>query len=203
MRLVPTEVRFFEMFAEHAATIHDAAKVLQEMLEKAQNLESYSERIRELEHKGDNITHEILTKLSTTFITPMDREDIHALSSRLDDVLDLVEAVSNKTILYRLTEFSPEMLELSSIIVRCAAQMQSAVASLDKHDRIMDNLIEINRLENEGDRVSRSAIATLFDHERDPIALIKKKELIEVLEEAIDRCEDVANIIETVVLKSA
>jgi predicted phosphate transport protein (TIGR00153 family) len=173
------------------------------MLEKAQNLEGYSERIRELEHKGDNITHEILTKLSTTFITPMDREDIHALSSRLDDVLDLIEAVSNKTILYRLTEFSPEMLELSSIIVRCAAQMQSAVGSLDKHDRIMDHLIEINRLENEGDRVSRSAIATLFDNERDPIALIKKKELTEVLEEAIDRCEDVANVIETVVLKSA
>jgi hypothetical protein len=191
------------MFAEHAATIQDASKVLQEMMEKAQNLEGYAERIRELEHKGDNITHEILTKLSTTFITPIDREDIHALSSRLDDVLDLVEAVSNKSILYRLTEFSSHMLELASIIVRCAAQMQSAVASLEKHDRIMDHLIEINRLENEGDRVSRSAIATLFEQERDPIALIKKKELIEVLEEAIDRCEDVANVIETVVLKSA
>ena len=203
MRLVPTEVRFFEMFAEHAATIHDATKVLQEMLEKAKDLETYAERIRELEHKGDNITHEILTRLSRTFITPMDREDIHSLSSRLDDVLDLVEAVSNKAILYKVTEFSGEMQELSSIIVRCAAQMQSAVGSLDKHDRIMDHLIEINRLENEGDRVSRAAIAILFEQERDPIALIKKKELIEVLEEAIDRCEDVANIIETVVLKNA
>lgn len=203
MRFVPTEIRFFEMFAECAATIHDAAKVLQEMLEKAQNLEGYADRIRELEHKGDNITHEILTKLSTTFITPLDREDIHALSSRLDDVLDLIEAVSDKVILYKVTEFSREMLELSSIIVRCAAQMQSAVGSLDKPRRIMDHLIEINRLENEGDRVSRSAIAMLFDQERDPIALIKKKELIEVLEEGIDRCEDVANIIETIVLKSA
>ena len=191
------------MFVEHAATIHDAAIVLQEMFEKAQNLESYAEKIRELEHKGDNITHEILTKLSTTFITPMDREDIHALSSRLDDVLDLVEAASNKAILYRLTEFSPQSVELTSVIVRCTTQIQSAVATLEKHDRIMDFLIEINRLENEGDRVSRAAIALLFDNERDPIALIKKKELIEVLEEAIDRCEDVANIIETVVLKSA
>lgn len=191
------------MFVEHAATIHDAAIVLQEMFEKAQTLESYAEKIRELEHKGDNITHELLTKLSTTFITPMDREDIHGLSSRLDDVLDLIEAASNKAILYRLTEFSPQMVELTSVIVRCATQIQSAVATLEKHDRIMDHLIEINRLENEGDRVSRAAIATLFDNERDPIALIKKKELIEVLEEAIDRCEDVANIIETVVLKSA
>ena len=203
MRLLPTEVRFFEMFVEHAATIHEASRALLEMVDRCDDPEGRLEKIRDLEHRGDNITHDIMTKLNQTFITPMDREDIHALASHLDDVLDLIEAAANKVFLYKLTERTQETVDLSQIVVRCADRMQAAVGALEKHDRIMEHCIEINRLENEGDRVSRAAIAMLFDRERDPITLIKRKELYEVLEDAIDGCEDVANVLETVVLKSA
>ncbi len=203
MNLLPREVRFFEMFVEQAATIQEAAGALVEMLDKPGDLEAQSEKIRDLEHRGDNITHEILTKLNQTFITPFDREDIHELSSYLDDVLDLIEAAANKVVLYKITGRSQPAVELAQIIVKCSDRIKSAMASLEKQDRILDHCIELNRLENDGDRVSRSAIAMLFEQERDPIKLIKVKELYEVLESAIDCCEDVANVLEAVILKSS
>jgi uncharacterized protein Yka (UPF0111/DUF47 family) len=203
MRLIPREVRFFEMFVDLAGTVHDAAGQLEEMLDKCDAQEARAERIRDCEHRGDNITHDIITKLNQTFITPFDREDIHLLTSRMDDVLDLVEASANKLVLYKITDRSQEAVELAHIIVRCAERMKAAVGSLEHHDHILDHCIELNRLENEGDRVSRAAIASLFDNAMDPVILIKRKELFEVLESAIDACEDVANVLETVVLKSA
>lgn len=203
MNLLPKETSFFYMFVDQAATIHDAARLLLEMLEKCDDLEARSEKIRDLEHHGDHITHEIMTRLYQTFITPLDREDIHALSSHLDDVLDLIDEAANKVILYKLTTRTQASVDLAHIIVRCADRMRSAVGSLEKQERILEHCIEVNALENEGDRVSRAAIAQLFEQEHDPIALIKHKELYETLEDAIDCCEDVANVLETVVLKGA
>jgi predicted phosphate transport protein (TIGR00153 family) len=202
MRLLPKTGRFFEKFVEQAATIHEAAVLLLDMLEKSEGFENTGAKITDLEHRGDNITHEILTSLNQTFITPFDREDIHALSSRLDDVLDLIEAAANKVVFYKITGRMQPAVELAQIIVRCAERIKTAMAALERQDRILDHCIELNRLENEGDRISRVAIAQLFEQERDPITLIKRKELYEVLEDAIDCCEDVANVLESVVLKS-
>src|SRR5207249_9008943 len=134
MRLIPRETRFFEMFVDLAAAIQEASRVLVDMLAKMDDIEGHAEKIRDLEHRGDNITHDIITKLNQSFITPFDREDIHMLSSRMDDVLDLVEVAANKTLLYKLTERSPQAVELAQIIVRCADRMHSAVGQLEKHD---------------------------------------------------------------------
>jgi len=203
MRLIPREERFFDLFVDQTTVIQDASHALVDMLAQMDDLENRAIKIRDLEHRGDNITHEIMTKLNSTFITPLDREDIHALSSCLDDVLDFIEVASNKIVLYKITLRSPEALELGHIIVRCADRMNSAVSSLSKGDGVLEHCIELNRLENDGDRVSRAAIASLFETEANPIALIKHKELLEVLEGAIDRCEDVANVLETVIIKNA
>jgi predicted phosphate transport protein (TIGR00153 family) len=203
MRLIPREMRFFELFIQQAAAIQEASRALLEMLDHMDDLENRSAKIRDLEHHCDNITHEIMTKLNQTFITPFDREDIHELSSHLDDVLDLIEVASNKIVLYKIRTRSDGAVELGQIIVRCADRMHLAVGSLEKADRTLEHCIELNRLENDGDRASRAAIAALFETESDPITLIKLKELLEVLEYAIDRCEDVANVLETVVIKNA
>lgn len=203
MRLIPQEARFFELFVDLAATIQDASKCLVEMLDSMDGLDGRAERIRDLEHHGDNITHEIMTKLNQTFITPFDREDIYALSSHLDDVLDLIEGTVNKMVLYKIKSRNQAAVDLAHIIVRCADRMHTAVGSLEKRDHLLEHCIELNRLENDGDRVSRAAIANLFETESDPISLIKWKEILETLEGAIDRCEDVANVLETVYIKNA
>jgi predicted phosphate transport protein (TIGR00153 family) len=203
MHFMPREERFFELFIELAEVIKLGSRALLDMLDKMDDLEGRATTIRDLEHRGDNITHEIKTKLNKTFITPFDREDIHALSSHMDDVLDYIEVASNKIVLYKITARSQPAVEIGQILVRCADRMCSAVGNLEKGDHISDDCIELNRLENDADRVSRSAIAELFETERDPIALIKLKELLEDLESATDRCEDVANTLETVVIKNA
>ncbi len=204
MGLLPREVRFFELFAQQAGAIQEAADLLLELMEKGDNVTERADRIKGLEHRGDTITHDIITKLNQTFITPFDREDIHALSTCLDDVLDLIDNAASRVSLFKLNPSSWEPArELSRIIVRCADQIQTAVTSLAKKDRILDHCIEINRLENEADRIGQAAIARLFEEERDPILIIKWKEIYEDLEGAIDKCEDVANVLESVVLKSA
>lgn len=203
MRLIPREARFFELWIDLASTIQDASRALVEMLDAMDDLHNRADRIRSFEHRGDNIIHEVMTKLNQTFITPFDREDILALSSHMDDVLDLVEAAANKVVLYKISTRSAASVELARIIVRCADRMHLAMQSLEKSDHMLEHCIELNRLENDGDRVSRDAIAALFETESNPIALIKHKELLEVLEDAIDRCEDVANVLETVVIKNA
>lgn len=201
--ILPREVRFFEMFVQQAETIHEGAQMLLEMMEKCDNLPARGDHIKAVEHRGDTIAHDIITRLNQTFITPLDREDIHELASRLDDVLDFIESASNRMMLYKMAAPPADAVEMAQIILRCTEQVVAAVNTLEKTDSILGHCIEINRLENEGDRISRSAIAQLFEHERDPIVIIKWKEIYEALEGAIDRCEDVANVLESVVLKSA
>ena len=148
--------------------------------------------------------HNVLTKLNQTFITPLDREDIYRLASSLDDVLDFVYAAGVRLVMYKISSAPPAASQLAEIIVKQTGQLMNAVTRLEKkHGRVLEHCVEINRLENEADQIARVAIAALFEKEKDPIALIKLKELYEVLETATDKAEDAANVLEAVVLKSA
>ena len=149
------------------------------------------------------MTHDIIRMLNQTFITPFDREDIHRLSSSLDDVLDFVNGAAVRMTLYRVTVPPPAAIDLAALIVKQSEELSLAVSLLESNQKVLDHCVEVNRLENEADRVSRRAIAELFEHEKDPIQLIKIKELYEVLETATDKAEDAANVLEAVVLKSA
>ncbi len=202
-RLLPREQSFFKKFTDLTETIQGGAQELDKLFADYENLAAHTQRIKDFEHRGDDLTHEIMTKLNQTFVTPFDREDIHELTTKLDDVIDLIDAVATRLNIYRVGKLRPGAAEMADILVRATAEIHAAVSHLQKQDGIMDHVIEINRLENEGDTAVRSAIARLFDEEKDPFEVIKWKEILEVLETATDKCEDVANVLETIVLKSA
>ena len=201
-RLLPRERSFFSLFTEVTANLQEGAKALSALFRDYRDVPARTQAIKALEHKGDNLTHEIIARLNRTFITPIDREDIHALTTKLDDVLDLVDAVASRLVIYGVEELRPGAAELADVLVRATAELHVAVSKLEKQDGILKHCVEIKRLENEGDTVVRAAIARLFLEEKDPVELIKWKEILEVLEIATDKCEDVANILEAVVLKS-
>jgi uncharacterized protein len=203
--ILPRDEKFFALFGEQAIVLHEAAGLLVQMLETDdRDVRERANRIKALEHRGDTITHDLITRLNQTFITPLDREDIHSLSSRLDDVLDLVDAGATRVLLFKLKNVRPPAIELARIIQRAAAEIQAAVPHiLDQREKILDHCQELNRLEHESDTVCRSAIAQLFDEEPNAIELIKWKELYEVLEAAVDKAEDVADVLESIVLKSS
>jgi uncharacterized protein len=202
-RLLPREQSFFEMFVRQAENVNAGAQALVEMLENYDDPPARAERVEDFEHIGDTITHDIITRLNQTFITPFDREDIHELSSKIDDVIDLMDAAATRLVIYRVHSIIPGVSELASTVLSATYEIVQAVRVLEKQDHILDHCIEINRLENQADRQSRKLIADLFDEEKDPVQIIKWKEIIELLEFAADKCEDVANVIETVTLKNA
>jgi uncharacterized protein len=203
VRLVPRDTKFFDMFADMATNLCDGARLLKSILDDYQNVEVRVQNLKDLEHRGDEMTHAVMVKLNQTFITPFDREDIHALATVMDDVLDFIYAAGERLVMYKIQNVPAAASELAAVIIRQTEQLQKAVASLEKHDNVLQICVEINRLENDADHIARTALATLFDREKDPITLIKIKELIEVLETATDKAEDAANVLETVVLKSA
>ncbi len=202
VRLVPRDVKFYEMFTEMAQNATEGARLLTEILRDDTDVTTRVQRLKAIEHRGDDMTHELLTKLNQTFITPFDREDIHKLATSIDDVLDFVWGAGERLVIYKVGSPPPAAAELASIIVRQCEELTAAVSLLEKNQRLVPHLVEINRLENEADLVSRGAIGALFEYERDPITLIKIKELFEVLERATDKAEDAANVLEAVVLKS-
>jgi len=160
--------------------------------------------IEEIEHRGDSLTHEIVKKLNTSFITPIDREDILAMASSLDDVIDLIHAAATRIVLFKITEPTPQAKELGFIILRSARELERGISRMStRMGEVYEHCVEVNSLENEADRVCRDAIAWLFEHEKDPVAIIKWKEIYETLETATDRCEDAANVLEGVALKNA
>jgi predicted phosphate transport protein (TIGR00153 family) len=204
VRLIPRDTKFFDLFADVAGNLVAGARLLKRTLDDFQDIEARVRQLKDIEHRGDEMTHNILTKLNQTFITPFDREDIHRLASSLDDVLDFVYAAGVRLVMFRIKSAPPAASRLAEVIVKQSDQLSEALSRLEKkHDRVLENCVEINRLENEADLLARTAIATLFDEEKDPIALIKLKELYEVLETATDKAEDAANVLEAVVLKSA
>ena len=203
MRLIPREQKFFQMFADVASNLTKGATLLVDILKNPSGDPARIGQLQEIEHRGDEMTHAIIRMLNQTFITPFDREDIHLLSSSLDDVLDFVNAAAIRMTLYGITNPPPAAAEIAGFIVTQAGELSKAVALLDDNQRLLEHCVEVNRLENEADRVSRRAIAELFAREKDPIQLIKIKELYEVLETATDKAEDAANVLEAVALKSA
>jgi predicted phosphate transport protein (TIGR00153 family) len=200
--LVPRDNSFFAMFAAMSDNLIAGARTLVDLFANYHDVETQIEKIHRIEREGDELTHAILTKLNQTFITPLDRDDIHELASKLDDVLDFINASSARIQMYRIKAPPPAAGELAAIILMQCQELQKAVSLMQKNGNILAHCVEINRLENEADQVSQQAIATLFDHEKDPINLIKIKELLECLERATDKAEDVANVLETVVLKN-
>ena len=202
-RLIPREEKFFEFFTKAANNILDGAKVLVQMLDEQEgDLEKGWKQLEEFEHEGDKITHQIIRKLNRTFITPIDREDIHSLTVALDDVMDLIEAVAARMSLYKIKQPTEEARKLAQVILKSAEEIVKAVSNLERLDDVMEHCIEINRLENVADDISREAIADLFDKGHDVMDVIKWKEIYETMETATDRCEDVANIVESVALKN-
>jgi len=203
VRLIPRETKFFDMFAEMARNLSEGARLMKSLLEDYQDVPARVAKLKDIEHRGDDMTHSLLTKLNSTFITPFDREDIHRLASSIDDVLDLLNAAGDRMIVYKINAVPPETAQLAKLIVQQSEEIERAVAGLEKQQHVLEHCVEINRLENEADRITREAVGHLFDTERDPIQLIKIKELFETLELATDKAEDAANVLEAVILKSA
>lgn len=201
--LIPRDNTFFEMFAQMSSNLMNGARAMVDLFADYKEVDSKIAELRRIERIGDEMTHNVFTKLNQTFITPFDREDIHELASSLDDVLDFLNAAGARIIMYRITNPPPAALELSRLIFLQAQELHRALPLLRKNGDILTHCVEINRLENEADVVSRAAIGRLFDEEKDPITLIKNKELLEFLETATDKAEDVANVLETVVLKNS
>ncbi len=202
-KLLPHEDGFHDMFVELAENVYRASQAMVAMLENYSNPASDAEKIKDIEHANDTIMHSLMNKLNRTFITPFDREDIHELASKIDDVLDLTDAAASRLVTYRIDKIRPGVSDLSRVLLEATKEVVAAVRVLEKKNEILEHCIEINRLENEGDRVCRDLIANLFEQEKDPILVIKWKEIIEVLEIATDKCEDVANVVETITLKNA
>jgi predicted phosphate transport protein (TIGR00153 family) len=204
VRLIPRETKFYEMFVEMAQNLIEGARLMKALLENFQNVPAQISRLKDIEHRGDDMTHAVMTKLNQTFITPFDREDIHRLTSSIDDVLDLLNAAGDRIMVYKITLVTKESAILAGLILQQSEELERALSKLEKQQQsVMQHCVEINRLENEADRVTRDAVGHLFETEKDPIALIKLKELYEVLELATDKAEDAANVIESVILKSA
>ncbi len=203
VRLVPRDTKFFEMFSQMAENLTEGARLMKNLLENYGDVAAQVMKLKDIEHRGDDMTHGIITKLNQTFITPFDREDIHRLASSIDDVLDLLNSAGDRLVTYKITSIPAPAITLAGLILEQSEELEHAVSNLEKNRHVLEHCVEINRIENEADRVTREAIGRLFDSERDPIALIKTKELYEVLELATDKAEDAANVLEGIVLKSA
>ena len=204
MRLLPREEKFFSLLNKQVEVISKASGLLMEGTRAGNSrLAEVAQQIIALEHTGDEIIHEIFTRLNQTFITPLDPEDIQSLSSKLDDVLDGMEDSVYRMVSYRLDEIPDRMVALAEIIYRCCLALEQAVHSLEQSDKVMEHCIEINRLENEADNIVRSAVADLFENQKDAIKQIKLKEIYEFLEGTTDRYEDVADVLQNVVVKNS
>jgi hypothetical protein len=197
---------FFNYFERHAAKTLEAARLLRDMLSDPKEAEKDAARIKSIEHEGDQITHRAIEMLHKTFLTPIDRGDIHELISRLDDILDLIDSTAERVWLYQLREPDPDVLNLVSVLINAVTEVHKAMTqlrNLKDREGMIRTCMEINRYENEGDQLIRKAVARLFNEERDAIHVMKWKEIFDYLEDAVDRCEDVANVLEGVALEYA
>ncbi len=203
---VPREEKFFGLFEDSAHNIVKASQVFKELVYTWDCIEQRVDEIKELEHNGDSITHEILARLHRTFVTPLDREDIALLAKSLDDIMDFIDGTASTMLIYKVDSPGKRVRELVDIIILATAEVERAVLLLRQHAKlkqILEHCVEINRLENMGDVVYRAALAELFEDSADMAHVIKWREIFEQLESATDRCEDVANVLEGVALKHA
>ena len=201
-KLLPREEQYFTLFAQMTSYINDAAKTLVEMLSvQNSDYQEYVQRIKSIEHACDDLTHNVATRLNKSFITPFDREDIYMMSKALDDVVDLIDGAARSVVMYDIREATDYARQLAGVLQRMALQLHEVVSILQKPTGVTERLIELHRLENEGDDIYQRAVGGLFHENRDPLEVIKWKDVYEKLEAAIDRCENVANIIEGVIIK--
>jgi predicted phosphate transport protein (TIGR00153 family) len=205
VRLLPREEKFFDYFDSASETMIRGIRLLKEMMRDLSNPAERARQIKDVEHEADHITHETVSSLHKTFITPIDRESIYALITRMDDVLDLIDSTSERVLLYKIKTSTPESMALIEVLEKAVEQVAKGISGLrdlKNSSSILSICIEINRLENEGDKTFRNALSVLFSSSYEPIEIIKWKDVYETLEEAIDRCEDVANVLEGIVVEN-
>ena len=200
-RLVPRDESFFTLFVRQAENIETAADALHDLINGFDDISEKAQRLHDLEHEGDEITHEIMRRLNTVFVTPLDHEDIHRLTSLLDDILDHMDAAADLVVLHKIETPLPQMKAQADVLVEATRTVREALEILPKYSKLAPYWIEVNRLENEGDRVYRQAVADLFNGDHRAFDVLKWKDIIDELEAAIDRVEDVADALETIALK--
>ena len=204
--LIPKQTKFYDLFEQSTANLVVAAGKLVDLLDNYDDVQEKVERLKDLEHEGDMLTHQIMQSLHRTFVTPIDREDIARLANSLDDVMDFIEAAGRSCLLYRIVEPTERARELASVILRITHKLNEVmplVRHRERFDQVLEQCVEINRLENEADDIHHAALAELFDNTKDVFNIIKWREIYEHMESATDRAEDVANVLEAVVLKHA
>jgi predicted phosphate transport protein (TIGR00153 family) len=204
--LIPKEMIFFDLFEEAAKNAHEGALALSDLLEDFRNVPEKVKKIKDIEHAGDKITHTTIEKLNQTFITPLDREDIHELICRIDDIIDLIDSAVARMHLYKIDKPTDDAKALAKVLVTATQiiiEVLPKMRNLKLSSSLLQDCISIHTQENEGDRIEQHALASLFENGQDPIYIIKWKDIYEELESATDRCEDVANVIEGIVLKNA
>lgn len=200
-RLIPREAKFFDDFLVMTDQLQAGARLLEQMLATdPPALEKVGE-IKEVEHKCDFLTHEVVQRLNRTFVTPLDREDIHTLAIRLDDIMDAIDAAAALFQTYRIQTIRPGAREITRLLTTATGEVRNAIKALEQKTDAVAHAIRINDLEHEADQVHQKAIGELFEQEKDPIMILKWKEILDVLEEATDCCEDVANVVENIVVK--
>ncbi len=202
-KIIPADEGFYDLFSAAAKNNHRAAELLRDLFANFADRESYRERVRQAEHEGDEITHQVMRRINTTFVTPFDREDIYRLATHLDDVMDHIDAAADFVVLHQITEPLAEYAKQADVLVRAAATAAEALERLNNFKNLEEYWVEINRLENEGDQIYRKTVALLFSGEFKGLEVLKHRDVVEEIEAAIDSLEDVANVIESIVLKHA
>jgi hypothetical protein len=202
-RLVPRDESFYELFVRLGKKVEDAGHAYQDLIADFQDVGRKAARLRDLEHEADEITHEIMKRLNTVFVTPLDHEDIHRLASRLDDVVDHIEAAADLFVLHKIEQPLPEMKAQADVLVQTCTVTLQALETLPRFRDLEPHWVEVNRLENEGDRIYRRAVADLFGGDHRAMDVLKWKDIIDEVEGAIDQLEDVSNMLEAIALKHA
>jgi predicted phosphate transport protein (TIGR00153 family) len=203
---LPAEVQFYDYFEKASANLLDGARTLQKMIENTENMEENAAQITEIEHRGDFIVHEVTNLLPRTLITPFDGDDIQRLVCSLDDALDAVEAVSERLLIYRLTDIKKPARRLAHLIIESAQELDAAIHGLrdkSQYEQVKDRIVQINTLENNGDRVLQDGLTSLVQHREDVFEFICWKEIYELLEDATDRIEDAGDVIQKVIIANA
>ncbi|HEX5726535.1 MAG TPA: DUF47 family protein [Longimicrobiaceae bacterium] len=202
MRLIPRDERFFPMFGELAQILTGCAQRLAALMAEPHRLAELAGEIKELEHRADQVTHEVIVRIDRSFVTPLDREDIHLLASRLDDVIDLLDGCARRVQMFHITETRPHAVQLADVIARAAAEIEHSVVNLKKPKAILARAGVLKKLEEEGDFVYAEAMGALFQGSPEPLDVIRWKEMYDKLEDAVDLCDDVSNVLESIALKN-
>ena len=201
-RFMPKQRKFFEILNELSLNIVEAAELLHEMLIKHEDLTEYSSKIHLIENKCDDLTHKVINELNETFITPIDREDIHSLTNSLDDIIDSINAIATRVSFYKIKKKIPFGDQLSDVLLQQVKILREAVAGLQNYEGIFEKLVTIRNLETEGDSMFREAVTHLFENEQDIKELIKQKEFLENIERAVDKCQTATIVIEGILIKN-